>query len=107
MVHLKWQVTQVKYCRVISGNGNTISGRNRAIRESQIELKQDLWFYCVATVLSQEKQKQSKSRREGGKNIKLKAKQNGSMQNQVDEFTRQKFKQVLLEVMLAFKRKPR
>jgi len=31
----------LKYCHVISGNGNTISGRNRAIHVSQTELKQD------------------------------------------------------------------
>lgn len=63
-------------------------------------------LYCAATVVSQQKQKQNKSRRETGNNLKLKAKQNGAMQNQVDEFTRQKFKQLLLEVMLNFKQKP-
>lgn len=100
-VHLKWQVTQVKYCHVISGNGNTISGRDRVIHESQTELKKEL---CGALLCCpQEKQKQNKLRRERGKNLKIKAKQNETMRNQVDEFTRQKFKQILLEIMLTFK----
>lgn len=34
-------MTQVKNCHVISGNGNIISGRDRAICESQIELKKE------------------------------------------------------------------
>lgn len=69
MVHLKWQVTQVKYCRVISGNGNTISGRNRAIRESQIELKQDLCLvllccHCVVTRETKAEQVEKGGRKE-------------------------------------------
>lgn len=62
-------------------------------------------LYRAATMISQEKQKQSKSEEEVGRNIKLKAKQNGSMQNQADDITREKYKQVLLEVILAFKLK--
>lgn len=49
-------------------------------------------LYRAAAMISQEKQKQSKSRGEGGSNIKLKAKQNGSMQTQADEITREKYK---------------
>lgn len=62
-------------------------------------------LYCAATMISQEKQNQSKSEEEVGRNIKLKAKQSGSMQNQADDITREKYKQVLLEVILAFKLK--
>lgn len=49
-------------------------------------------LYRAAAMISQEKQKQSKARGEGGSNIKLKAKQNGSMQTQADEITREKYK---------------
>lgn len=49
-------------------------------------------LYRAAAMISQEKQKQSKSRGEGGSNIKLEAKQNGSMQTRADEITREKYK---------------
>lgn len=39
---LKMASDSSKYCCVISGNGNTISGRDRAIHESQIESKKEL-----------------------------------------------------------------
>lgn len=97
----------MKYCHIISGNGNTISGINRAIHGSQIELKQDLCgalLCCHCGVTAETKAEQVEKGR--GNNLKQKAKQNGAMQNQVDEFTRQKFKQLLLEVMLTFKQKP-
>ena len=62
-------------------------------------------LYRAAAMISQEKQKQSKSRREGGRNTKLKAKQNGSMQNQADEITKEKYKRYW-KVILTFKPKP-
>lgn len=63
-------------------------------------------LYRAATMMSQEKQKQSRSGGKVGRSIKLKAKQNGSMQNQADEITREKDKQVLLEIILTFNPKP-
>lgn len=62
-------------------------------------------LYHATAMISQEKQKQNKTEGEVGRNIKLKAKQNGSMQKQTDDITREKYKQVLLEVILAFKLK--
>lgn len=74
----------------------------------RVELKQEDFcgasLCCHCGVTTETKAEQVEKGR--GNNLKLKAKQNGAMQDQVDEFTRQKFKQLLHEVMLTFKEKP-